>query len=392
MIEMENKEELISSLFAKALLLLELFYDNENDYNLYIKDIERYCILLLTKYSIKKSTLRLQDDAENVLSCYNDKQFKSQFGMKRSTFDYILNIIRPSLIRSTCGRKRISPKKQFLIALWKMATSDPYRPICEKFYVGRATALMAVRRVIQAIAQRAHLFVKWPKGNRAKEIIRGFAATSAFPGIIGVVDNTHIKIKTPHINPDSYVNKKRQHSIQLQAVCDHELRFTHCLAGHVGSVPSQKVFRLSEVCHYLDDPEKFSNDSHLVGNAAYTIHEHLMTPFRENEDLTDRQKNYNFCHSSAEITIKRTFVLLKRRFQSLLKTLDMERIDLIPEFIIACCVLHNICLLQNDEFSIVESDVLETNNDIEIVTKKRNTNAGDRKRDKICNDLIMRNV
>jgi len=80
MIEMENKEELISSLFAKALLLLELFYDNENDYNLYIKDIERYCILLLTKYSIKKSTLRLQDDTENVLSCYNDKQFKSQFG------------------------------------------------------------------------------------------------------------------------------------------------------------------------------------------------------------------------------------------------------------------------------------------------------------------------
>ncbi|XP_011059418.1 PREDICTED: putative nuclease HARBI1 [Acromyrmex echinatior] len=392
MIEMENKEELISFLFAKALLLLELFYDNENDYSLYIKDIERYFTLLLIKYSIKNSTFRLQDDVENILSCYNDKQFKSQFGINRSTFDYILDVIRPSLIRATCGRKRISPRKQFLIALWKMATSDPYRPICEKFYVGRATALMAVRRVIQAIAQRAHLFVKWPKGNREKEIIRGFIATSAFPGIIGAIDCTHIKIKTPCINPDSYVNKKKQHSIQLQAVCDHELRFTHCLAGHVGSVPSQKVFHLSEVCQYLDDPEKFSNDTHLVGNAAYTIHEHLMTPFRENEDLTDRQKNYNFCHSSAEIIIKRTFVLLKERFQSLLKTLDMDRIDLIPEFIIACCVLHNICLLQNDEVPVVESDILETNNDIEIATEKRNTNTGDRKRDKICNDLIMRNV
>lgn len=129
-----------------------------------------------------------------------------------------------------------------------------------------------------------------------------------------------------------------------------------------------------------------------MGNAAYTIHEHLMTPFQENGNLTDRQKNYNLCHSSAEITIKRTFVLFKGRFQSLLTTLDMERIDLIPEFIIACCVLHNICLLQNDEFSIVEPDILETNNDIEIATEKRNTNAGDIKRDIICNNLIIRNI
>lgn len=28
----------------------------------------------------------------------------------------------------------------------------------------------------------------------------------------------------------------------------------------------------------------------------------------------------------------------------------MERIDLIPKYIIACCVLHNICLLKDDEF------------------------------------------
>lgn len=41
--------------------------------------------------------------------------------------------------------------------------------------------------------------------------------------------------------------------------------------------------------------------------------------------------------------IKRAFALLKERFRRF-KFLDMSRVDLIPFFIIAACVLHNICL------------------------------------------------
>lgn len=41
--------------------------------------------------------------------------------------------------------------------------------------------------------------------------------------------------------------------------------------------------------------------------------------------------------------IERAFALLKGRFRRL-KYLHMSRIDLIPYVILACCVLHNICL------------------------------------------------
>lgn len=41
--------------------------------------------------------------------------------------------------------------------------------------------------------------------------------------------------------------------------------------------------------------------------------------------------------------IERAFALLKGRFRRF-KFLDMSRLDLIPCFIIAACVLHNICL------------------------------------------------
>ncbi|XP_071576255.1 putative nuclease HARBI1 [Temnothorax nylanderi] len=250
-------------------------------------------IIFLNKYikCIKHPILRLQNYVEKVIPSYTDVQFKSHFRMKRTTFHHILHLIKPSLLRSKSGRKTLSPEKQFLIAIWKMATPDSYRSISEKFN---------------------------PQGNRAQEVMMGFTVASAFPRIIGAIDGTHINIRAPHVSPECYVNRKGHHSIQLQAVCDHERRFIHCVAGHVGSVHDQRVFRLSEVHNYLQDPRKFSNDSYLVGDAAYSLHENLMTPYRDNGHLTHKQKNYNFCHSSARMVIERTFGLLKGRFRSLL--------------------------------------------------------------------------
>lgn len=142
----------------------------------------------------------------------------------------------------------------------------------------------------------------------------------------------------------------------------------------------------------MEDSDKFPNDSHILGDATYTIHKHLMTPYHDNGHLTDRQKNYNFCHSSARMSIERAFGLLKGRFRSLLSLLDMEHVDLISEFIIACCILHNIYFLQNDDFPIIESDVFETDNNEQLILRRRGNNTNYMKRDLICNNLIMRNA
>lgn len=57
--------------------------------------------------------------------------------------------------------------------------------------------------------------------------------------------------------------------------------------------------------------------------------------------------------------IERAIGLLKGRFRSLLDTLPMKRTDLIPKYIVACCILHNICLIKDDYIDIpiiVEQD------------------------------------
>jgi len=92
----------------------------------------------------------------------------------------------------------------------------------------------------------------------------------------------------------------------IKAVCDHQYTYIHCFVGNVGSVHDQRVFRLSEEYNYnIDDPSKFPNDSHIIGDAAYTNHEHLLVPYRDNGHLTVKQKNFNFCHSSARMATER---------------------------------------------------------------------------------------
>lgn len=178
----------------------------------------------------------------------------------------------------------------------------------------------------------------------------------------------------------------------MQAICDHKCRFIHCYVGHIGSVHDQRVFRQSEVQTYLGDVTKFPEDSHLIGDLAYKLHENLLVPYRDDGHLTRRQRNYNFCNASARVVIERAFGLLKGRFRSLLTTFVMNRVDLIPIHILACCILHNICLMRGDDlnFEINEEEVIDVAHNAENVNNV--ARAGVAKRDLICNNLRIRHV
>lgn len=112
-----------------------------------------------------------------------------------------------------------------------------------------------------------------------------------------------------------------------------------------------RVFRLSNVRNLCTDVH-FPYNSHILGDAAYGITKHIMIPFKDNGHLSERQINFNKRLSSARMIVERSLALLKGRFRSILDTLSMQRTDLIPKYIIACCILHNICLLNNDMIDI----------------------------------------
>lgn len=146
---------------------------------------------------------------------------------------------------------------------------------------------------------------------------------------------------------------------------------------------------MSEVADYVNDDDKFLENSHILGDAAYEIHQHLLTPYRDNGHLTEKQRNYNYRHSAARVTVERCIGLLKGRMRSLLHCLPMTRVDLMAEYIIACCVIHNICILQGDELNVITIPVhnqenVENNGNYSREVRR---SAGVIKRDAIMNSL-----
>lgn len=174
----------------------------------------------------------------------------------------------------------------------------------------------------------------------------------------------------------------------MQLVCDHRTLITHCYTGYPGSVHDQRIFRCSEVANFLKDEEKFPADSYILGDAAYELHQHLLTPFRDNGHLTARQNNYNYRHSAARVAVERCISLLRGRMRSLLHCLPMSRVDLMAEYIVACCVIHNICTLRGDEIAVVivppppEDNVIDDN-----VLHEARQNIGVHKRNLIRDSL-----
>lgn len=76
-------------------------------------------------------------------------------------------------------------------------------------------------------------------------------------------------------------------------------------------------------------------------------------PFKDNGHLTPTQTYSNFRHSSARIHSERCYALLKGRMRSQLHCLPVTRVDLMVDYVVACCVIHNICVLRRDELEII---------------------------------------
>ena len=101
-----------------------------------------------------------------------------------------------------------------------------------------------------------------------------------FPGVIGLIDGTHIRIRAPEDDPDAYIKQKKVllvecagnrkagiHKYNLieidntmnsshgtiyllpQLVCDNNMIFTDVLAGWPGSVHDSRVLCNSELFH-----------------------------------------------------------------------------------------------------------------------------------------------
>ena len=52
--------------------------------------------------------------------------------------------------------------------------------------------------------------------NEKLAIRTSFEDAGGFPGVIGLIDGTHIRIRAPEDDPDAYINRKKFFSLNVQ--------------------------------------------------------------------------------------------------------------------------------------------------------------------------------
>ena len=255
--------------------------------------------------------------------------------------------------RSTGGSPQIPLDDRILMFLWYMASLNKYAAIADRFGVSESTASFAVRNLITFIHDYLlSVIILWPTPQEQQEMKDMFMELKHFPGVVGMIDGTHIAIKKPSIRGIDYYNRKDYYSIVLQAVVREDLRFTNIFAGFPGKVHDARVLRQSTL---FQNGSALCGEGHLLGDSAYPNMSWLLTPFRDNGRLTDVQLRYNYTHSSIRSTVERAFGLLKGRFTRL-QHINQNEIEGIVQTVVTGCILHNICIMNHDDFHELLND------------------------------------
>ena len=221
-----------------------------------------------------------------VVPSYSPDCFRCHFRMSRETFAFLEGLLRvclemiPYQAHNHGGTAPVELRKQILITIWMVANPECIISVSDRFDISRSTFYEVYMGVCTAITNNlAQRFIHLPEGNDARNTIQKFEAQRGFPSILGAIDSTHIPIQAPLKDPERYINRKSFHSVQLQVVCDMDMKFIDVFCRFPGSVHDAQVFTNSPL--FVDAERnrdlQFPGNSHFIGDAAYSLKPWILT-------------------------------------------------------------------------------------------------------------------
>lgn len=229
----------------------------------------------------------------------------------------------------------------------------------------------------------------WKKQNKTMFMRR----PNGFPGIIGAIDCTHIRIHSPKIEYEQYpgilfYNRKFFYSMNAQCIVGANLKLLAINARYPGSVHDSAIWSTSLIRRHLQNCfQNGERSSWLLGDSGYPLEPWLMTPVGgRNHDI--HVANYNRAHRSIRNIVERFNGIFKSKFRCCLaeRALHYEP-EKATRIINACAILYNVCIDRRDYEEIGE-DVNEDEAIEDIHYHAQHMNEGVQIREQIINNYF----
>ncbi|XP_050066119.1 putative nuclease HARBI1 [Aphis gossypii] len=299
--------------------------------------------------------------------------FIKNFRLTKPVARCLIDMLRPFL-KVPSRLSSIDIDTKVLVALNFFATGSYQTPVGNSRYtlLSQASVSCCIKEVVTALNNPTifNSWVKFPNSIRELTAVRHeFYRKTGFPGVIGCLDCTHVAVVPPSKNlnlnenryPEyMYVNRKNYHSINVQLICDVNLKIFNVNALFPGSTHDVHIWNNSKVSNTLQELHSRNfNNFFLLGDSGYPLRPWLLTPITH--PITAAEELYNKKQMSTRSIIERCNGVLKMRFRCLLKDRVLHyKPEKASQIINACVVLHNMCI----EYNVPEIE--ETEEDIDM--------------------------
>ena len=135
--------------------------------------------------------------------------------------------------------------------------------------LSKSSVSRCIGAVSSAISRRVRNYITFPRREEElRKIKQGFYEMYGFPNVNGAIDGTLIAIKGPSIDEPAYVCRKGYHAINVQAVCDPQLRLLNIVIRWPGSTHGSNILSTSDLPLLL---ETMPNCGLLLGDSGYPL-------------------------------------------------------------------------------------------------------------------------
>jgi hypothetical protein len=264
---------------------------------------------------------------EHVAMCEHTGGFERRYHMTKESFDKLVDILDLPVneVKSRNSTRGVEPiHKEIIVASGlRYLGGESYKSIADIFHMSDDSARRVVNRFINAVIESEHeqLALALPKEDELEDLAvqwsRKSTADGIFHGCVLALDG----FLSPRLKPnvvnaaDYFSGHKKTFALNVQAACDHNLKFRYAAAASPGKANDGRAVRkckkLQEWIRNLRPPY------FIVADNAYPLSDKILIPFKGRQRDELFKSSYNFYLSQLRIRIEMAFGRLTTKFRVL---------------------------------------------------------------------------
>ena len=164
---------------------------------------------------------RIFRDRDNPLDYLDDVEIIHKYRLSRPLIITLCRMFQNYLHRPTMRSHAFTISLQVMVALRFYASGSFQLVNADVHRLSRSSESNITRDVTNCLNRVSNQYIKIPTDQvELNTTMQVFHNIADFPNVVGAIDGTYIRIKSPSEDEHLYVNRKDHHSVNVQGVCD----------------------------------------------------------------------------------------------------------------------------------------------------------------------------